>query len=138
MVPEQRDPAARTTGRVRSVEPRAGEPEAFPPRRLADGLGSGLGDGTDDRRRYLIADVDPLDVTGVRTVTVGTGLFVLAFVALLPFTDQLRRADRLWWLWTCAAGVALGLFGIHYCRRRAAALAARSAGQLPDIAPPQV
>ena len=77
-------------------------------------------------RRYLIADVDPLDVTGVRTVMVGTALFVLAFLAMLPFTGELRDQGRLWWLWTCGAGVALGLFGIHYCRRRAAAHAARS------------
>jgi len=85
-------------------------------------------------RRYLIAEVEPLDVTGIRTVTVGTVLFVVALLALLPFTDELREQDTLWWLWTCGAGIALGLFGIHYCRRRAAAIAARSRESEP--APP--
>ncbi len=110
------------------MEPRATEPEAFPPpsltQRAAGSAEPPVEAGTG--RRYLIADVDPLDVTGVRTVTVGTALFVVAFLALLPFTDELRDRDRLWWLWTCGAGIALGLFGIRYCRRRAAALAGRS------------
>lgn len=70
------------------------------------------------RRTYLIADVEPLDVDGVRTVEVGIGLFVVAFVALLPFYGQLESSDRLWWLWTCLAGVGLGFLGLEYCRRR--------------------
>ena len=110
------------------MEPRTTEPESFPPPPLTPALtrrtaASAEPGGEAGGRRYLIADVDPLDVTGVRTVTVGTALFVVAFLALLPFTDELREQDRLWVLWTCGAGIALGLFGIHYCRRRAAALA---------------
>ena len=50
-------------------------------------------------------------------------IVVLALLALLPFTDDLREQGRLWWLWTCGAGIGLGLFGISYCRRRAAAIA---------------
>jgi hypothetical protein len=115
------------------VEPRATEPEAFPPpsltQRAAGGGEPPVESGTG--RRYLIADVEPLDVTGVRTVMVGTGLFVVALLALLPFTDELRDEGRLWWLWTCGAGIALGLFGISYCRRRAAAIAARSRDEGP-------
>ncbi len=70
------------------------------------------------RRTYLVADVEPLDVDGVRTVEVGIGLFVVAFVALLPFYGQLESSGRLWWLWTCLAGVGLGSLGLEYCRRR--------------------
>lgn len=65
------------------------------------------------------APIQPLDVTGVRTVTTGTGLFALATVALLLQLDWLRDHDRLWWLWTCLAGVGLGIFGYVYCSRRA-------------------
>ena len=109
------------------MEPRATEPEAFPPPSIRQAAaGAEPPTGAPGSRRYLIADVDPLDVTGVRTVMVGTALFVIAFVAMLPFTDELRDEDRLWWLWTSGAGIGLGLFGIRYCRRRAAALAARS------------
>ena len=70
-------------------------------------------------RSYAIADVEPLDVTGVRTVTVGTVLFLVAGLALLPFHDRLEADDRQWWLWTCAVGFGLGLFGCFYTRRRA-------------------
>lgn len=73
------------------------------------------------RRTFLVADVQPLDVDGVRTVEVGTALWLVGFLALLPFYSPLAEAGRLWWLWTCTAGVGLGLFGIEYCRRRRAA-----------------
>lgn len=63
-------------------------------------------------------EVAPLDIDGVRTVGVGTLLWGLAFVALLPFYPSLQRSGHLWWLWTCAAGLGLGLLGLEYCRRR--------------------
>ena len=69
-------------------------------------------------RTYLIADVDPLDVDGVRTVAVGTVLWLVAFVLLLPFYGRLVETDRVWWLWTCLAGFGLGVLGWDYCRRR--------------------
>ncbi len=71
---------------------------------------------------YVVDDrppIPPLDVAGVRTVQVGTALWTLAFLGLLPFYGRLRDDGHLWWLWTCLAGVGLGLFGIEYCRRRA-------------------
>lgn len=71
-----------------------------------------------DRGLFAVADVQPLDVDGVRTVEVGTALWAVAFVALLPFYGSLQESGRLWWLWTCTAGLAFGLFGIEYCRRR--------------------
>lgn len=69
-------------------------------------------------RVYLVADVPPMDVDGMRTVAVGSGLWLLAFVALLPFYGQLAENGRTWWLWTCLAGFGLGLCGYEYCRRR--------------------
>ncbi|MGZ4501614.1 MAG: DUF2530 domain-containing protein [Nocardioidaceae bacterium] len=70
------------------------------------------------RRTYIVARVDPLDVDGVRTVAVGTILWLVAFVLLLPFYGRLQDTDRVWWLWTCLAGFGLGLLGWDYCRRR--------------------
>lgn len=72
-------------------------------------------------RIYMVADVEPLDVDGVRTVQVGAAIWAVAFVALLPFYGRLADAGRTWWLWTCLAGFGLGLFGYEYCRRRRAA-----------------
>ena len=69
-------------------------------------------------RTYLIAKVEPMDVDGVRTVEVGSALWLVAFVALLPFYGRLEEAGRLWWLWTCMAGLGLGLIGLEFCRRR--------------------
>jgi hypothetical protein len=69
-------------------------------------------------RTYLIAPVEPLDVDGVRTVQVGSGLFLLAFLGLLPFYGRLEQQGQTWWLWMCLTGVGLGLLGGEYCRRR--------------------
>jgi hypothetical protein len=74
------------------------------------------------QRRYLVAEVEPLDVDGVRTVAVGSVLWVVAFVAMLPFVGTLRENGQLPWLWTCIAGFGLGLLGLEYCRRRRNAL----------------
>lgn len=68
-------------------------------------------------RTYLVADVEPLDVDGVRTVLIGTIAWAVAFVALLPFYGELEADGRTWWLWTCLAGFGLGLFGYEFCRR---------------------
>ena len=73
----------------------------------------------------MVADVEPLDVDGVRSLVVGTLAWVVALIALLPFIDALRDQGRLWWLWTCATGVVLGLLGIAYCQRRRARLGLR-------------
>jgi hypothetical protein len=70
------------------------------------------------RRTYLVADVQPLDLDGVRTVEIGTVLWLVAFVAMLPFYGRLEESGRLWWLWACMAGFGLGLFGIEICRKR--------------------
>ena len=69
-------------------------------------------------RTYFVAPVEPLDVDGVRTVGVGTAVFFLAFLALLPFYSRLREAGHTWWLWMCLTGAGLGLLGLEYCRRR--------------------
>ncbi|KRF19144.1 hypothetical protein ASG90_03790 [Nocardioides sp. Soil797] len=70
------------------------------------------------KRTYIVAPVEPLDVDGVRTLEVGTGLWLLGFIALLPFYGRLADNGQLWWLWTCMAGFGLGLFGLEFCRRR--------------------
>ena len=81
------------------------------------------------RRTYIVADVDPLDVDGVRTVQVGVALWVIGFIALLPFYGRLQDAGHGWMLWTCAAGSGLGLLGLEYCRRRKRTRAALRAAE---------
>ena len=83
-------------------------------------------------RTYLVADVEPLDVTGVRTVAVGALIFLGAGLGLLPSYDWLRETDREWWLWTTGAGFGLGVCGVVYCLRRARTLARRASSAPVD------
>lgn len=71
---------------------------------------------------HKVAQVEPMDVDGVRTMTVGTIAWGVAVIALLPFLGTLSESDRSWWIWTCIAGFGLGLIGLEYCRRRRNAL----------------
>ena len=68
-------------------------------------------------------DPQPLEGDIVRTVLVGTVLWVVALVVLvaLSVTDQVDV--RAWWLGMCGYGIALGLVGLYYCRRRESAIA---------------
>jgi hypothetical protein len=78
------------------------------------------------QKTYVTARVQPLDLTGVRTVTIGAILWLIAFFALLPFYSTLQEHDHGWWLWTCIAGFGLGLLGLEYCRRRRDRLATQA------------
>lgn len=73
-------------------------------------------------RTYIVAPVEPLDVDGISTVKVGVGLWALGFLALLPFYGRLDNAGLSWMLWTCLAGVGLGLLGLAHCRSRSTRL----------------
>jgi hypothetical protein len=62
------------------------------------------------------------------TVVVTLG-WVVALVVLLAIRGVLP-ADARWWVWTCVAGVAMGLFGLWYVpflKRRRARIAAAHA-----------
>lgn len=69
--------------------------------------------------------LQPLDVDGVGTAIVGIVAWALALVGCLVFYDTLRDRGHEWWLWTCLAGLGLGLIGFEYCRRRRARLRRR-------------
>ncbi|MEO6349806.1 MAG: DUF2530 domain-containing protein, partial [Candidatus Limnocylindrales bacterium] len=73
-------------------------------------------------KTHRVAAVEPMDVDGVRTMTVGTILWGVIAIALLPFLGSLEDNGHTWWLWTAVAGFGLGLIGIEYCRRRRNAL----------------
>lgn len=75
------------------------------------------------RRSRDIPEVEPLDVDGVRTISIFTTLWAVAFVFLALRKDTLDAAGQGWWLWTCLAGVGLGLLGIEHSRRRRDAIA---------------
>jgi hypothetical protein len=74
---------------------------------------------------HRVAEVQPMDVDGVRTMTVGTILWGFAAAAMLPFLSRLEVAGHGWWFWTAVAGFGLGLIGVEYCKVRRNALRAR-------------
>lgn len=73
-------------------------------------------------KTHKVAEVEPMDVDGVRTITVGTILWGVLAIALLPFLGNLESSGRTWWMWTAVAGFGLGLIGLEYSRRRKNAL----------------
>lgn len=58
-----------------------------------------------------------VQINARRITAVGTAIFFVAFVALLPFYSWLGRHDHRVWLWTCLAGAVLGLMGYSIMRR---------------------
>jgi hypothetical protein len=53
----------------------------------------------------------PVQMNARRLVAVGTALWFVAFVVLLPFYGWLGRHHHRIWLWTCLAGWILGIIG---------------------------
>jgi Protein of unknown function (DUF2530) len=79
-------------------------------------------------------EADDRQITAV--ITVG---WAIAFVVVLTVRHSLP-ADARWWVWTCAFGLAMGLFGLWYVpflKRHRARLAARRA-QPEEVSAPAV
>ncbi len=63
-------------------------------------------------------DPPPLHTDVFRTVLVGVVLWAVAFVVLAAgVRSPLRTHHATWWLWTCVAGIGLGLIGLVWVRR---------------------
>ncbi|MCK9903373.1 DUF2530 domain-containing protein [Parafrankia colletiae] len=77
-------------------------------------------------------ELRPLPYDGVRSVAVGTVVWLVALLVMLPFTDDLRADGRLWWIATAAVGFGLGLPGLWVVVRRRRRL--REAGEPPGAA----
>ncbi|OAA18875.1 Protein of unknown function (DUF2530) [Frankia sp. EI5c] len=101
-------------------EPGPGAPDLGAPDLGASGADTGGG------------ELRPLPYDGVRSVAVGTVIWLVALLAMLPFTDDLRADGRLWWIATAAVGFGLGLAGVWVVVRRRDRL--RAAGERADPA----
>ena len=58
----------------------------------------------------------PLEANDELVTAVITAAWAVALVVLLVLRDQLPAGER-WWIWTCLAGLVMGLFGLWYVPR---------------------
>jgi hypothetical protein len=62
----------------------------------------------------------PLEVNGIKAVTIGTVIWSVATLIMVFMRDQLEAAGRGNWIAIGVAGIILGLLGMRYTKRRAA------------------
>jgi hypothetical protein len=60
-----------------------------------------------------------METNDVLIVGIGTALFAVAFLILLPMHASLERSGHGRWPWIALSGAVLGLIGLIYCLRRA-------------------
>jgi len=82
-------------------------------------------------RRVVRADPPPLETDDVKVVAAGTVAWAVALV-VLAVLKLLGEDVRWWWMGMCGYGIALGLYGIRYCRRRHAAIERDKAAGIPQ------
>ena len=74
----------------------------------------------------------PLEADDRLVIWVGVAGWAVALVVLLIVRGSLPAGQR-WWIWTCACGLAMGLFALWYVprvkRARARAAARRAAAE---------
>lgn len=82
-------------------------------------------------RRVPRPDPPPLETDDVLVVSVVTGGWAVALLVLLVL--RLLGTDvHDWWLAMCGYGIALGLLGVRYCRRRREAIERDRAAGIPQ------
>ena len=77
----------------------------------------------------------PLEANDWLVTAVGTAGWAVALVVLLVLRSQITPSER-WWIWTCVAGVMMGLFALWYVPRLKRARA-RSAAPRAQASAPQ-
>jgi hypothetical protein len=74
----------------------------------------------------------PLEANDQLVTTIISAGWAVALIVLLVARQHIAGSDR-WWIWTCVAGLGLGVFGMVYVpylkRSRARAAARRAAAR---------
>jgi hypothetical protein len=73
----------------------------------------------------------PLEANDQLVAAVGTAAWAVALIVMLVLRDSVPAGQR-WWLWTCVAGLCLGIFGLWYVPRMKRARARAAARRLPE------
>ena len=77
----------------------------------------------------------PLEANDQLVAAVLTAGWAVALVVLLALWEQIPPGER-WWIWVCATGVVMGLFGLWYVPRLKRSRA-RSAARRAQASAPQ-
>jgi hypothetical protein len=65
-------------------------------------------------------ELEPLEVSGVTAVTLGTAIWSVATLVMVLIRDKLEASGRGNWIAIGVAGIILGLLGMRYTKRRVA------------------
>src|SRR5581483_3999967 len=77
----------------------------------------------------------PLEADDRLVIRVITAGWAIALVVLLIVRGSLPAGQR-WWVWTCVAGLAFGIFGLWYVPRLKRGRTRAAAGKAPQAAGP--
>ena len=72
----------------------------------------------------------PLEANDQLVTAVITGAWAIALVTVLVLRDHLPPGDG-WWVWVCALGLCMGLFGLWYVPRLKRSRARSAARRAP-------
>ena len=84
--------------------------------------------------RERLAAPPPLEANDQLVAAVITAGWAVALVVLLVLRVQIPPGQR-WWIWTCVAGVVMGLFALWYVPRLKRSRARSAARRAPASAP---
>ena len=76
----------------------------------------------------------PLEANDQLVAAVITAGWAVALVVLLVLREQIPPSER-WWIWTCVAGVVMGLFALWYVPRLKRARTRSAARRAPESTP---
>jgi hypothetical protein len=77
-------------------------------------------------------ELEPMEFDLTKVVMIGTVVYAVAAVVMLPLHTSLTDGGRGRWPWIAVSGFGLGLLGLYYLKRRDRAIARDAAAAAAD------